>query len=99
MAKFDVYERRGADGYLLDCQADLLQHLSTRFVTPLLPPPAAPRPLGRLHPVLAVRGSNYVMATHLAAGVPLGVLGARVGSLEDQSTRIMNALDMLISGY
>ena len=49
--------------------------------------------------MLQVRGSDYVMATHLAAGVPLSALGAHVGSLEEQSTRIINALDMLISGF
>ena len=43
MARFDVHRRRDAAGYLLDCQADLLSDLTTRFVVPLLPLHAAPR--------------------------------------------------------
>lgn len=51
MAKFDVYARPNGAGYLLDCQADLLSDLSTRFVIPLLPLDEAPTPAARLNPV------------------------------------------------
>ena len=38
MARFDAYPRPdGAPGLLLDVQADLMSHLSTRVVVPLLP--------------------------------------------------------------
>lgn len=34
MARFDVYKNAGGSGYLLDVQADLLNHLNTRIVVP-----------------------------------------------------------------
>ena len=36
MAKYDVYRLRG-DTLVVDCQADLLSDLQTRFVVPLIP--------------------------------------------------------------
>ena len=50
MARFDVHANPSGPGYLLDCQADLLSHLTTRFVVPLLPLDAAPKPAARLNP-------------------------------------------------
>ena len=51
MARFAVYARRDGPGYLLDCQAELLDRLHTRFVVPLLPQADAPQAAARLHPV------------------------------------------------
>lgn len=42
MAKFDVYRLRDSGGLVVDCQADLLDGLNTRFVVPSLPIDAAP---------------------------------------------------------
>ena len=97
MARFDVYTGDGP-GYLLDCQSDQLSHFATRFVVPLQPAETIPVNR-RLHPVFEVGGRSYVMVTQLASAVPLRVLGRKVADLEDQHTAIMNALDMLISGY
>jgi toxin CcdB len=36
MARLDVY-RNGADGYLLDVQADIVYGLNTRLTVPLMP--------------------------------------------------------------
>lgn len=69
MAKFDVHARHGGPGYLLDCQADLLCDLNTRFVVPLLPAEEAPRPAGRLNPVFEVRGQRVIMVTQFASAV------------------------------
>ena len=35
MARFDVYDRPGGAGYVLDVQADVLNELNTRIVVPL----------------------------------------------------------------
>ena len=56
MARFDIYKLPGTDGYVVDCQADLLRDLKTRFVIPLLPDNLAPRPLPRLTPALLFEG-------------------------------------------
>lgn len=99
MARFDVFARAdGGPGYLLDCQADLLSLLATRFVVPLLPLDAAPEPAARLNPAFVIMGIPHVMVTQFAAAVLARDLGDRVMSLGDQGTAIANALDMLISG-
>ena len=99
MAKFDVYAHRAVTGFMLDCQADLLSHLHTRFVVPLLFEAEAPRPAKRLNPVFIVGNGPVVMATQYASTVPVKELGEVVGSLLDRQDEVMNALDMLISGF
>ncbi len=98
MAKFDVFRRRTGAGYLLDCQADLLKQLNTRFVVPLLPTEEAPRPATRLNPSFELEGQSYLMMTQFAAAVLVAELGEKVGSLIDRDIEISNALDLLISG-
>lgn len=97
MAKFDVYRR--TDGrYLLDCQADLLTYLSTRFVVPLSPVSRVPRPAARLNPLFELDDQTLVMMTQFAAAVSVRDLGKRIASVADRDTDISNALDMLIIG-
>lgn len=98
MARFDVYRRRGRAGYLLDCQADLLSALNTRFVVPLLPRDAAPVPAMRLNPMLTIAGEPHVMVTQFAAAVTLAELGDRVDTQAGETDRIVGALDLLIAG-
>lgn len=99
MARFDVFRRRSGSGYLLECQADLLSHLNTRLVVPLLPASGAPKPAVRLNPLFEVEGEPCLMLTQFAAAVLVAELGDKVASLIDQDTIITNALDMLISGF
>lgn len=99
MAKFDVFRSRAGTGYLLDCQADLLSQLNTRFVVPLLPVEQAPKPAARLNPMFEIGGDSYVMMTQFAAAILVSELGERIGSLGDQDISILNGLDMLISGF
>lgn len=98
MARFDVYRRRDGSGYLLDCQADLLSDLNTRFVVPLLPPDAAPRPAARLNPLLVVGGERHVMVTQFAAAVLKSEVGERVDNRPEDAEQIVGALDLLITG-
>jgi toxin CcdB len=96
MARFDVH--RGTGIYLLNCQADFLDYLQTRFVVPLVPASGTPR-ADRLNPIFTIADEAVVMATQLASAVPTRELGRKVTSLSDEHSRILNALDMLISGY
>ena len=96
MAQFDVH--RLGDGLVLDCQADLLDHLNSRFVVPLLPLDEAPKPAKRLNPIFEVDGKDYVMATQFAAAVQRKDLGKVVISLADRGLEITGAVDVLISG-
>jgi toxin CcdB len=97
VARFDVYAGSGP-GYLLDCQADQLSHFRTRFVVPLLPADGVPVS-SRLHPIFMIDGVGYVMVTQLASAIATRDLGRKVTDLVDQHTTIMNALDMLTTGY
>lgn len=99
MAKFDVYRMVHRDGYLLDCQADLLSEFATRFVAPLLPIAEAPSPVRRLNPIFEIEGGRYVMVPQLATSVPLSELQTRITSLAQHDLIVGNALDMLISGF
>jgi toxin CcdB len=96
MAQFDVFLVRGT--YLLDCQADFLNDLETRFVVPLLPVGEVPR-VHRLNPVFQVSGAKLVMATQLGSPVPTRQLKEAVGSLANDYPTIVNAFDMLLTGY
>jgi toxin CcdB len=96
MARHDVYCPAGI--YLLDCQSDFLGQLDTRFVVPLLPVGEVPQ-VYRLNPIFSIRGEKLVMATQLASSVPTRQLRDRVASLADEHNKIMNAFDMLLTGY
>lgn len=99
MARFDVFENRSGSGYLLDCQADVLSHLNTRFCIPLMPPDAAPLAGERLNPEFNIDGAPVRMVTQFAAAVPVRELGRYADNLADRHPTIMNAIDMLTTGY
>ena len=99
MARFVAYARRDGPGYLLDCQSDLLGDLNTRFVVPLLARSEAPIPAARLNPIFEIDGASYVMVTQFASTVRLRELGEAAESLAEREGKILNALDMLISGF
>ena len=98
MARFDVFRPSGG-GYLLDCQANVLAHLNTRLVVPLLPPGEGPPPIPRLNPTFQIGGERVIMYTQFGAAIPQRDLGEKVISLAEEDHVIMNALDMLLTGY
>lgn len=99
MARFDVYSGPEIEGYLLDCQADLLSGLNTRLVVPLMPVAIAPKAAARLNPVFQIAGTPHVMVTQFMAAVPVSLCRERVVSLRDEALTIGNAIDMLLSGF
>lgn len=98
MAQFDVHANRSGGGFLLECQADLLSNLNTRLVVPLMLPPEAPVPAGRLNPAFAIDGVSHIMVTQYAGAIEARKLGLIVASLADHDRDIMNALDVLLTG-
>lgn len=98
MARFDVYPGAKGRGFLLDCQADLLAELTTRAVVPLLPVSGLPIAT-RLNPVFRIDGQNFVMSTQLIFSIPMSRLSPPVGNLNEQHSTIMNAIDMLLTGF
>jgi toxin CcdB len=99
MARFDVYRNPDGAGYLLNIQADLLSHLNTRAVVPLLPPDEAPNPARRLNPEFEIGGEKIVMVTQFIAAVPTSYLQITITNLAHRNDEIVNALDMLITGF
>lgn len=98
MARFDVY-RDPSGIFLLDCQADVLSDLNTRFVVPLLSQDHAPVAGYRLNPSFQIEGAPFVLYPQFAASVPVRDLSKAVASLGGEADRIVSALDMLISGF
>ncbi|WCM29077.1 CcdB family protein [Sphingomonas sp. QA11] len=99
MARFDVYRPKDSDELLLDCQADVLDELDSRFVVPLLPASMFHKTFARLNPTFEVEGRSVIMATQSAATIPVRLIGQRVTSLVEEQSTIMNAIDMLLTGY
>jgi toxin CcdB len=96
MAQFDVY--RLPDGPLVvDCQAELLSYLQSRFVVPLLPPELV-QASARLNPLFTVDDEVLHLFPQGAATIPESDLRTRISSLEGHSYVIMNAIDFLLSG-
>ncbi|MDB5407892.1 MAG: ccdB [Rhodospirillales bacterium] len=99
MARFDVYRNPDGTGYLLDVQANLLSHLNTRTVVPLLPPHEAPRPAQHLNPRFRVGTDELIMVTQFIAAVPSSMLKSPAGTLSDHHGTIVGALDFLMQGF
>jgi toxin CcdB len=96
MAQFDVLKFES--GYALDCQADILSHLHTRFIVPLRARNDGSPIKSRLNPVFELDGEQWVMMTEFASTIFVKNLGPRVTSLASQRDDIIAALDVLITG-
>ncbi|WP_425057210.1 CcdB family protein [Sphingomonas vulcanisoli] len=90
------WPERGA--LVVDCQADLLSALPTRFTIPLLAESSG-YALGRLNPMLSFRNRNLVLVPQLATTLTIAELGEVVGSLVADEYRIMGAIDFLLRGF
>lgn len=99
MARFAVYKNPEGEGYLLDLQADLLRHLNSRLVVPLLPLEIAPKPAGTLNPVFDIEGSAVSMVTQFMAAVPAQMLKTPLTNLESRRGEIVAAVDLLFQGF
>jgi toxin CcdB len=98
MARFGLYPDPDGGGYLLDVQADIMRHLNTRVVVPLLPLSAAPKPARSLNPLFIIKDIEHSMVTQFMAAVPTAVLKREVMNVMDRSDEIVNALDLLLQG-
>lgn len=100
MARLEVYRMPGSagTGYVLDVQANLLSHLSTRAVVPLLPQVGAPTPIRDLNPLFDIGGEPHIMLTQAIASVPVKELRHSVAALDDRHDEVTRALDVLFAG-
>jgi toxin CcdB len=99
MSRLDVHPMSRRAGYVVDVQADLLSHLATRTVVPLLPETVAPPPIRELNPIYEIAGARHVLVTQAIASVPGRELRRPVASLAIHHDSIVRALDLLLIGY
>lgn len=101
MPRLDVHliPGNGQVGYVVNVQADLLSHLATRTVVPLLSEDTAPKPISELNPVFEILGERYVMVTQAIASIPGYELKGVVASLTNHHDRITRTLDILLLGF
>jgi toxin CcdB len=97
MARFDLF-RTSDQTLVVSLQSTLFDHLDVRLVMPLIPADVAPQAAGRLNPVVEIEGRRYLAFPQWSSGMPLGELRPYGGNLEDDGLRLLDALDMLISG-
>ncbi len=95
MARFDVYRLRDG-GLALDCQANFLDDIGTRFIVPLMPPGEGPAPNARLNPSFDIDGEPVVMLPQFATAIRTRELATKIGSLDHDHIRIIAAIDVLI---
>ncbi|TCZ63074.1 plasmid maintenance protein CcdB [Roseicella aquatilis] len=81
---------------VVDLQHDLLEHLPTRVVAPLLLPGQAGRPVRDLNPSFDIEGVPHILATHQLAAVPKRELGPAIGTLDAGYDAILRAIDILL---
>jgi toxin CcdB len=99
MARFDVYSMPGKQAfYVVDVQADLLGHLSTRAVVPLLPLDVIKSPIRDLNPIFEIDGVRHVFAPQSIATVSVKALGPLKMSLAREHDALTRALDILLTG-
>ena len=100
--QFDVFvnpdpEFSETHPYFIVLQHDLLGHLNTRVVAPLVAPKAI-QFFERLMPDVSVEGSRYVVDVTNIGVIPARMLQERVANLEDRRYDIVRAIDLVFTG-
>jgi len=103
MAQFDVHrnldpQSRGELPFVVDIQSDLLSHLGSRVVIPLVTAEAQSPPVSRLNPRVLVQGRQLLLDTAQIVGVPKSALGPVVANLMGSRDAVVAAVDVLIAG-
>ncbi len=97
MAQYDVYPGNPGLGFIVDIQHDLLDHLPTRVMVPLLPVETGGR-VQRLNPILTIEGKEHMLAANLVFTISGRELGKPVANISEDHLAISGAIDMLVSG-
>lgn len=99
MARFDVYANPGGSGFLVDVQADLMSHLNSRLVIPLVHSGIAPTPMKVLNPIFPIEDASYLMLTQQMAAVSVQMLKRPVLNVNDRRDEVVAAIDLLLQGF
>jgi toxin CcdB len=85
---------------VLDMQSDVLSHLKTRLVAPLVPEGRHDIAMMVLEPVFELDGTRMILLVSEMVTVPARELtGPPVARFVDEDCVIRRALDMLFSGF
>ncbi|MGA7539617.1 MAG: CcdB family protein [Steroidobacteraceae bacterium] len=99
MARFEVYLNPDGNGFLVDVQADLMSHLNSRLVIPLVRSNIAPTPIKVLNPIFQIEEATYLMLTQQMAAVSVQMLKRPVLNVNDRRDEVVAAIDLLLQGY
>jgi len=103
MPQFDVYANPNPDSqqqipYLVDIQADLLDHLATRVVVPLYPQGNIVSLLQQLNPTVTIENELFILSIAELAAIPFTYLGSPISNIQDEREAMVAAVDLLITG-
>ncbi|HEY3401452.1 MAG TPA: CcdB family protein [Geothrix sp.] len=105
MAAYSVFQNpnprtNAAVPFLLDVQSELLSELGTRVVVPLYRSGAAGvHVMSRLTPLVPFQGQPLVAMVPELAGIPRRELGPMCGNLASARGEILQAIDLLLTGF
>jgi toxin CcdB len=104
MAQFDTYSNpvaaaRGAYPFVVVLQSDFTLNAPDQIiVAPLAPLNSMSNVAGRLTPIVAFQGDNYVVLVHALAGVRTRDLKERNGSMPSARNALLASIDYLFFG-
>ena len=103
MAQFDVYanpSESAAHGipYVVVVQSDLLDALATRMTIPLATAEFANKSPDKLCPIVNENGKRLRALAHYAAPLPTRSLRQIVGNLAAHASKLIAAMDVVVSG-
>ena len=105
MAAYSVFQNpnprtHAAIPFLLDVQSDVLAVLCTRVVVPLYRPEATGvQALSRLTPMVQFQGQPLVAMVPELAGIARRELGPIAGDLAQARAEVLQAIDLLLTGF
>jgi len=105
MAAYSVFRNpnpktNAAIPFLLDVQSEVFSMLGTRVMVPLYRTDAADvHAMSRLTPVVVFQDQSLVAMVPELAGIPRQELGAMAGDLLSARGEILEAMDLLLTGF
>jgi len=105
MAQYSVHENPNPSTkvdvpFLLDVQSDVISVLATRVVVPLYRPEVVhSKAMTRLTPTVKVKTKFLIAMVPEMAGIHQRELGAIVGDLSAARNDLIQAIDLLLTGF
>lgn len=95
--QFDVWRLRNGSLVLI-LQDEIMDHLTSRVVAPLIPASRTGKATKGMNPAFDLGDEPYLLKTELLAAVPVSDLQSLVMNVTDRRPDIIRALDLLFTG-